>query len=186
MGIRWLGSKSLRTTRGVARIVCVEGCIGCYIWINWIDVDLLCGFYEWCLAPSKRTVLRFLQCLSKLSEESLCCSRAFSACCWQAYLLGCYGQLFLHYWQTYYVFVGFLLGSIRIYTCTTFVLRIYWNVAKRVIRQMPFLCFVQYIYPRNIPPPLATSSSEWTRLPARIPGGGSTRQRCHSDWLNKH
>ena len=51
---------------------------------------------------------------------------------------------------------------------------------------MPFLCFVRYIYPRNIPPPLAIPSSEWTRLPARVPGGGSTRQRCHSDWLNKH
>ena len=55
------------------------------------------------------------------------------------------------------------------------------TLLKRVIRQMPFLCFVRYIYPRNIPPPLATPSSEWTRLPARVPGGGSTRQRCHSD-----
>jgi len=37
------------------------------------------------------------------------------------------------------------------------------TLLKRVLRQMPFLCFVRYIYPRNIPPPLATPSSEWTR-----------------------
>jgi len=49
---------------------------------------------------------------------------------------------------------------------------------KRVIRQLPFLCFVRYIYPRNIPPPLATPSSAWTRLPARVPGGGSTHCSC--------
>ena len=35
------------------------------------------------------------------------------------------------------------------------------TLLKRVIWQMPFLCFVRYIYPRNIPPPLATPSSEW-------------------------
>jgi hypothetical protein len=61
------------------------------------------------------------------------------------------------------------------------VTRLHETLLKRVIRQMPFLCIVRYIYPRNIPPPLATPSSEWTRLPARVPGGGSTRQRCHSD-----
>ena len=102
----------------------------------------------------------------------------------------------------YLGYVGGLTCLLGAFVRFVFTLRseVYWNVANKgksnrchfaghfACQQMPFcmpfctsaLCV---IYSRNIiPPHLATLSSEWTR----VPGGGSTRQRCHSDWLNKH
>jgi hypothetical protein len=100
---------------------------------------------------------------------TLCCPRAFATC----WLGEAYTQKL--------ILIKFIL---RLFGCMSldFIARggVGETLLKRVIRQMPFLCLCD-IYPSNIPPPLATPSSEWTRLPARVPGGGSTRQRCHSD-----
>ena len=60
-------------------------------------------------------------------------------------------------WQTLLIFA--FLGNFR--PSNGLSVSFHGTLLKRVIRQMPILYFVRYIYPRNIPPPLATPSLEW-------------------------
>ena len=60
-------------------------------------------------------------------------------------------------WKTLLIFA--FLGNFR--PSNGLSVSFHGTLLKRVIRQMPILYFVRYIYPRNIPPPLATPSLEW-------------------------